>query len=212
MLLSKYKINIFTKKILVDRKLSSASIKISNFLLMKKFSLLLFPLLLFVTPSLGVQTKDGTVYFAQPPRLVKAVTTRSETYVWGATYYFTLNLLPDAGVPLKQVTISKTEGPDNIRYNSKKIIAFKGTHRNKGQQLTVEEVGIDKKTNTISVFFNPAVPPGTTFTIGLRPVRTPISGGVYLFGVTAFPVGEKPYGYFLGYGRLHFYDGSDNYD
>ena len=119
--------------------------------MMKKFSFLLLPLLLFVTPSLGIQAKDGTVYFAQPPRLVKAVTTRSETYVWGATYYFTFNLLPDAGVPLRQITIRKTEGPDNVRYNPKKIIAFEGTHRNKGQQLTVEEVAIDKKTNTISV-------------------------------------------------------------
>jgi len=179
---------------------------------MKKFSFLLLPFLLFVTPTFGIQTKDGTVYFAQPPRLVKTVTTRSETYVWSATYYFTLNLLPDAGVPLKQVTISKTSGPDNIRYNPKKIIAFEGTHRNKGQQLTVEEVAIDKKTNTISVIFNPPVPPGKTFTIGLRPVRTPRYGGVYLFGVTAFPVGEKPFGYFLGYGRLHFYDGSDSYN
>ncbi|MEM1168530.1 MAG: DUF2808 domain-containing protein [Cyanobacteria bacterium P01_H01_bin.35] len=179
---------------------------------MKNFPLFLLPFLLFVTPSLGIQTKDGTVYFAQPPRLVKAVTTRSETYVWSATYYFTLKLLPDAGVPLKQVTISKTEGSDNIRYNPKKVIAFEGTHRDKGQPLTVEEVVIDKKTNTISVILNPPVPPGTTFTIGLRPVRTPRYGGIYLFGVTAFPVGEKPYGHFLGYGRLHFYDGSDSYD
>ena len=150
---------------------------------MKKCSLFLLPFLLFVTPTLGIQTKDGTVYFAQPPRLVKAVTTRSETYVWSATYYFTLNLLPDAGVPLKQVTISKTTGPDNIRYNPEKIIAFEGTHRNKGEQLTVEEVAIDKKTNSISVIFNPPVPPGKTFTIGLRPVRTPRYGGVY------FPLG-----------------------
>ncbi|MDY7007176.1 MAG: DUF2808 domain-containing protein [Cyanobacteriota bacterium] len=70
-----------------------------------------------MTPTLAIQTKDGTVYFAQPPRLIKAVTTRSETYVWSATYYFTLSLLSDAGVSLERVTITKTEGPGNIRYN-----------------------------------------------------------------------------------------------
>ena len=179
---------------------------------MKKFSFLLVPFLLFATPSLGIETRDGKVYFAQPPRLVKAVTTRSETYVWGATYYFTLNLLPDAGVPLKQVTISNNDSLGNIRYNPKKIIAFEGTHRKKGEQLNVEDVVIDKKTNSVSVIFNPPIPPGKTFTIGLPPVRTPGYGGVYLFGVTAFPVGEKSYPYFLGYGRLHFYSGSDRYD
>ncbi|MGK7919627.1 MAG: DUF2808 domain-containing protein [Trichodesmium sp.] len=179
---------------------------------MKNLYLFLLSFFLFLTPSLAIETKDGTVYFAQPPRLITAVTTRSETYVWSATYYFTLSLLPDAGVPLKQVKISKTEGSSNIRYNPDKIIAFEGTHRNKGQQLTVEEVTVDKKTDTISVIFNPPVPPGKTFTIGLRPVRTPRYGGIYLFGVTAFPAGEKPHGHFLGYGRLHFYDGSDSYD
>nr|WP_199755917.1 DUF2808 domain-containing protein [Chroococcidiopsis cubana] len=45
--------------------------------------------------------------------------------------------------------------------------------------------------------------PGTTVTVALRAKRNP-SGGIYLFGVTAFPTGEKSSGQFLGYGRLHF--------
>ncbi|NEP86539.1 MAG: DUF2808 domain-containing protein [Okeania sp. SIO2C2] len=179
---------------------------------LKIFSFFFIVCYFLVTPTLAIQTKDGTVYFAQPPRLVKAVTTRSETYVWSATYYFTLSLLPDARVPLERVTITKTEGSGNIRYNPKKIIAFEGTHRQKGQQLAVEEVAVVRETNTVSVTFNPPVPPGKTFTIGLRPVRTPKYGGIYLFGVTAFPVGEKSSGHFLGYGRLHFYDSSNSYD
>ncbi|MGB3512265.1 MAG: DUF2808 domain-containing protein [Microcoleaceae cyanobacterium] len=179
---------------------------------MKIFSFFLILSSLFLTPTLAIQLRDGTVYFAQPPRLVKAVTTRSETYVWNAKYYFTLSLSPDAGVPLKRVTITKSEGGGNIRYNPDKTIAFEGTHRDQGQQLTVEKVAIADETNTVSVTFNPPVPPGKTVTIGLRPVRTPKYGGIYLFGVTAFPAGEKSHGHFLGYGRLHFYDGSDNYD
>lgn len=37
--------------------------------------------------------------------------------------------------------------------------------------------------------------------------------GVYLFGVTAFPAGEKSHGQFIGFGRLHFYnDGGSDID
>ncbi|MDJ0552896.1 MAG: DUF2808 domain-containing protein [Microcoleaceae cyanobacterium MO_207.B10] len=162
--------------------------------------------------TLAIELQDGTVYFAEPPRLVKAVTTRSETYVWSATYYFTLSLSPDAGVPLERVSITKTEGGGKIRYNPDQTIAFEGTHRDKGQKLTVGEVAIAEDADTVSVTFNPPLAPGQTVTIGLRPVRTPKYGGIYLFGVTAFPAGEKSHGHFLGYGRLHFYDGSDHYD
>ncbi|HEY9294790.1 MAG TPA: DUF2808 domain-containing protein [Phormidium sp.] len=42
--------------------------------------------------------------------------------------------------------------------------------------------------------------------MALDPVRNPCFSGVYLFGVTAFPQGEKAHGQFLGFGRFHFYD------
>jgi len=42
-------------------------------------------------------------------------------------------------------------------------------------------------------------------------VRNPCYGGAYLFGLTAFPQGEVPHGQFLGYGRIHFYQGESLY-
>jgi hypothetical protein len=33
--------------------------------------------------------------------------------------------------------------------------------------------------------------------------HNPIGGGVYLFGVTAYPMGDHSSGMFLGYGRFH---------
>ncbi|MGB3642285.1 MAG: DUF2808 domain-containing protein, partial [Rivularia sp. (in: cyanobacteria)] len=68
--------------------------------------------------------------------------------------------------------------------------------------LQITEKRDDK---TVSLTFNPPVEPGKTITIALKQIRNPSSEGVYLFGVTAFPVGEKSHGQFLGYGRLHFY-------
>lgn len=53
---------------------------------------------------------------------------------------------------------------------------------------------------------------GIIFIIGLCLVWIFRYGGVYLFGVIVFFVGEKFYGYFFGYGRFYFYDGFDNYD
>ena len=59
------------------------------------------------------------------------------------------------------------------------------------------------KPGEATIAFDPPVSPGTTVTVALRAKRNP-SGGVYLFGVTAFPAGERSWGQFLGYGRLHF--------
>lgn len=156
-------------------------------------------------PATAIQLADGTVYFAQPPRLVKATTTFNNVNAWGATYYFTLTVPQKAGEPLQKVTIIQREGGDNIRFDLKDSRAFVGTRNHKGARLTLGEVTRERKTQTVSLTFNPPVPPGKTVTIGLRPVRNPLFSGVYLFGVTAFPLGEKAHGQFLGFGRLHFY-------
>lgn len=160
-----------------------------------------------VTPQTqAVQLADGTVSFEKPPNLINVTTTYNETDVWGATYYFTLKLPENAGEPLGRVTINQRQGLDDIRFKLEDSRAFEGTPRKKGEKLTLKEVTKNVETNTISVTFDPPVMPGKTVTIGLSPVRNPWSSGVYIFGVTAFPAGEKPYGLYLGVGRLQFYD------
>ncbi|RCJ41271.1 hypothetical protein A6770_09365 [Nostoc minutum NIES-26] len=172
-------------------------------------------------PSSAIQLQDGTVYFAQPPRLVGAVTTYNDVYVWGATYYFTVSLPENAGEPLQKITINQREGVDYIRFDLQKSFAFEGTRSDKGQKVGLKDATSDaswqaaslreasptrlRKTKTVSLTFDPVVSPGTTITIGLKPVQNPTVAGVYLFGVTAFPAGEKSHGQFLGFGRLQFY-------
>ena len=156
----------------------------------------------------AIQLRDGTVYFAYPPRLVKATATYNSAGVWGlATYYFTFSLPQNAGEPLGRVTITQQLGADNIHFDLEDSRAFVGTRNRKGPRLTLGEVTRDGEKKTVSVTFEPPVTPGKTVTIGLRPVRNPRVPGVYLFGVTAFPVGEKSHGQFVGYGRIHFYGG-----
>lgn len=157
----------------------------------------------------AIRLADGTVYFAQPPSLVSATTSFNDVYSWAATYYFTLSVPENAGEPLQRVTIAQDEGPDDIYFDLKESRAYEGTRRKKGKRITLGAVMQDNGKRTLSIAFDPPVPPGTTLTIALEPYQNPRIGGVYLFGVTAFPAGEKTHGQFLGFGRLHFYENFD---
>lgn len=163
-----------------------------------------------LTPSAqAVQLADRTVYFNHPPRLLEATTTEKGVRVFGAKYYFTLSVPADAGEPLQRVTIAQREAVDQVRFSLDKTQAF--ADRDREQGLSLGEVTADQDAQTVSVVFNPPVQPGKTVTIRLRPRRNPDIGGVYLFGVTAFPQGKKAHGQFLGFGRLHFYNSSGGF-
>jgi hypothetical protein len=153
----------------------------------------------------AVKLQDGRIYFVQPPDLVAATTTFNSVKEWGATYYFTIAIPEKAGEPLQRVTIKQQEGADNIRYRLKKSRAFEGTRHDRGTPIKLGEVTSDRDNQTIVVNFEQPIPPGKTITIGLKPAENPFNSGVYLFGVTAFPAGEKSHGQFIGFGRLHFY-------
>ena len=182
--------------------------------IMMRFTNVLGVMLLFSTAiwgakcqqSLAIQLADGTVYFAEPPSLDKATTTFRAPAV-PATYYFTLSLPGNAGEPLQRVTFTQHQGIEDIKFDLKRTNA-EATLSDSRQQLTLGEVIRNRKTKTVSVTFNPPVPPGRWVKIGLRSVSNPLYGGIYLFGVTAFPRGEKSHGQFLGFGRLQFFSQS----
>jgi hypothetical protein len=166
----------------------------------------------------AVQLRDGKVYFVEPPKLVSATTTYKDVNFWGATYYFTINVPENAGESLQKVTIAQREGAENLRYNLNDTRAFEGTsdaygglRLRKESRLTLGAVTDERETRTVTVNFEPPVTPGQTVTIALRPVSNPSFSGVYLLGVTAFPVGEKSHGQFLGFGRFQFYSNRGNW-
>lgn len=159
-------------------------------------------------PAQAVQIR-GTNYFTSPPRLVGASTTQNYVYAWSATYYFTLDVPENSGEPLQKVTIAQNEGIDRVRFNLKDTEAFDGDRRSR-TKLGLGEVTQDPKTKAITVNFNPPVPSGKRVTIALAPYQNPSTGGVYLFGVTAFPPGEPAYGQFLGFGRISIYQSGND--
>lgn len=158
--------------------------------------------------ALSEQLADGTVFFAQVPRLVKATTTVNGVSVLGTTYYFTFTLPEGAGEPLQRLTFNQVEGLDQISLNLKQTRAF--ADRRYRQPIPLGEITTDPQ-GLVSVSFDPPVSPGQTVVVGLQSHRNPRNSGVYLFGVTAFPAGEQAYGQFLGYGRLSFYNGSSSF-
>ncbi|HLP87411.1 MAG TPA: DUF2808 domain-containing protein [Nostocaceae cyanobacterium] len=153
------------------------------------------------TKTLAIQLQDGTVYFAQPPRLMKVTTSYNTVGVWGATYYFTINIPENAGEPLQAITINQHEGVDFVYFDLNNSFVVDEQQ----QKFKLNNITSDRKTKTVSITFEQPITPGKTITIALRPVRNPLVEGVYLFGVTAYPRGEKAHKQFLGFGRLHFY-------
>ncbi|MGD1912903.1 MAG: DUF2808 domain-containing protein [Rivularia sp. (in: cyanobacteria)] len=159
---------------------------------------------LIVRTARSVELQDGKVYFRQPPRLLKAVTTFDSVNVWSATYYFTVKLPTYAGEPLQKITINQHSGLDDINFDLRDSFAMIGVRKREKEKLKVE-ITSKPSAKTVTLIFNPPVSPGKTITIALKPTKNPAAEGIYLFGVTAFPAGEQSHGQFLGYGRLHFY-------
>lgn len=166
----------------------------------------------FLAPSAeAVQLRDGKTYFVQLPFLLGAETTVNRIYSWSATYYFEIALPQNMGEPLQKLEIYQTEGFDSIDFFSNETSAYL-------QVPSGDHIPVSSKTdilpsqshNKVTITFEPPISAhnqlNSKLIVGLRPVRNPRYEGVYLFGVTAFPQGDRPNSQFLGYGRLSFYD------
>jgi hypothetical protein len=152
-------------------------------------------------------------FFLSPPRLVDAETTFSRVAYSNAIYFFIVEIPDNAGSPLQQLQIAQRDASTHARrveYELEDTQAFFGTPDDRGDDLNLSNTQYDRQSQTLTVRFEPPIPPGTILTLRLRPERNPRMSGVYLFGVTAYPTGTpergQERGQFLGYGRLHFYD------
>ena len=164
--------------------------------------------LMSVSPAIAGQLRNGQTFFDHPPQLIRAATTSQASYT-PSTYQFTLQVPANAGEPLGAVRVAQVENLDKIAFDTNRSAAFIGDSFAGGETLPLASIGGDQpnKTNEVTVVFDPPVQPGQTITVELRAIRNP-NGGIYLFGVTAFPAGQNGLGQFLGHGRLHFESGS----
>jgi hypothetical protein len=164
---------------------------------------------LFTLPVTAEQLNDGRTFFDRSPKLVKATTSNPATQ-FSSVYTFTLTVPADVGQPLQAVTITQNHVNEKIEFDLNKSVAFAGHRYGVGERLPLASVGGFEPDNsqTATIVFNQPIEPGTTVTIALHARRNPNRGGTYLFGVTAYPVGESANGLFLGHGRLTFYENS----
>ncbi|WP_277620411.1 DUF2808 domain-containing protein [Rippkaea orientalis] len=102
-------------------------------------------------------------------------------------------------------------GVEIIKFDLEETMAFEGEPINRGQSLTISRTKQNLDNNEISIILDPLLPPGTTFTIALKPKQNPQEPGIYHFTINAYPQGENPQGLYLGFGRLPFYHQGDRF-
>lgn len=139
---------------------------------------------------------EGTTSFTKSPLLVRTIASHS-TANNPSIYQFTIEVPDNAGQALKSVTISPKENAEKINFDVSRSKILIGDSEVNQAQLSMNK-------NDITFVFDEPVEPGNTVTVSLNAKRNPRGGGVYLFGVTAFPEGENSPGLYLGSGRLHF--------
>ncbi|MCY6488917.1 MULTISPECIES: DUF2808 domain-containing protein [Leptolyngbya] len=146
----------------------------------------------------------GRSYFERAPHLVRTAASNVLAHTPSA-YEFTIQVPSDAGAALQTVRIAQEENLDRVSFDPSQSRAFLGDHMARGQSVSLAAIGGERPNNKseTTVTFNPPIQPGQTVTVVLDATANPWQGGVYLFGVTAYPEGDQASGLFLGYGRIH---------
>jgi hypothetical protein len=179
----------------------------SQFLFSKSCALSISSLLL--STVLGVSAPIAAVQASEPnfvhsPQLIRS--TSSSSYPGtSAPYQFTLKVPENAGAPLKAVSIKQALSPEMIYFDPSQTRASQGERFAKGAVIPLASIGGEEPADgEVTVVFDQPVQPGSTVTIALNAAQNPELGGTYLFGVTAYSVGDPTHGIPLGYGRLRF--------
>lgn len=160
-------------------------------------------------PTLAGQLANGQTFFEQPPVIVR-VNSSQPAVNTPSTYEFTLTVPEKAGAPLQAVTISQAVNPERIQFDVSDSRAFAGNKFARGPELALANVGGSAPSSAegVTIVFEQPVQPGSTVTIALDVDLNPTVGGNYLFGITAYPVGENGLGQFLGYRPVTLYSNS----
>lgn len=146
----------------------------------------------------------GRSYFDHSPHLVRTAASNVLAHTPSA-YEFTIQVPSDAGAALQTVRIVQEQNLDRVSFDPAQSRAFLGDNIAREQSVSLAAIGgeLPQNRNEATVTFNPPIQPGQTVTVVLDATANPWNGGVYLFGVTAYPEGDQSSGLFLGYGRIH---------
>jgi Protein of unknown function (DUF2808) len=161
-----------------------------------------------IPTSLAAAEMNGSsMTTVEAPHLLKVSGLHLEAAGVG-TFYFTISVPVSYGKSLEAIRISQIpEGNRLISFdaNQSKVVVGQQMARN-SEVIPLSAIGgpEDEKTGAVTLAFAQPVMPGTTFTVAVEAERNPIHGGIYQFGVTAYPVGDSTTGQYLGTGRVTF--------
>jgi hypothetical protein len=156
------------------------------------------------------QFPGGQSFFDHAPRLVRTAASFHSVNT-PSTYQFTVKVPEDAGANLQALKIAQDQETYNVSFDPNQSTAFLGNSFAGGPKVPLASIGgeMPAGSDAVTVVFDPPIAPGQTVTVSLQANRNPQDGGVYLFGVTAFPEGESNRGgLFLGYGQVNVYENS----
>jgi hypothetical protein len=144
---------------------------------------------------------EETSFFRKSPRLIRAATTfRNPRAI--ATYFFEIKMPEDASDSLQSVVINQQKNSETIKFFPDQTKAFIDNNQQESIPITAElERNEDK--NQLKILLKQPVKPGDILTLAIR-AKNPLYGGIYQFGVTAYPQGNNPQPLYLGIGRIHF--------
>lgn len=146
------------------------------------------------------QFADGTVFFNQIPQFLGAKTYDPITFTFRPKYYFTLAVPATSLVPLSRVQLKQISGNSTIEFlPGLNQALIKGS----SSPIAITQVP-NTPARTNEFLLEPAIQSGQEVTLILTATRNPTVPGVYLFGVTVYPLGEKVIGNMTGTARLQF--------
>jgi len=175
-----------------------------RYFLFSLFYCLLLPLI-FSVDKVGLNPvfAQEISFFRTSPRLVRSHSTFTFPNAI-STYIFEIEIPKEAENSLNKIIINQQQNTETINFFPDKTKAF---IINNNQQILIDNVkttnNIDDNKNEIIIELNPSIPAGNRVKLEVK-ARNPLYGGIYQFGVTAYPQGENSRSLYLGIARFHF--------
>lgn len=174
------------------------------YFLFSLFYSLLLPLI-FSVDKVGLNPvfAQEISFFRTSPRLVRSHSTFTFPNAI-STYIFEIEIPKDAENSLHKVIINQQINTETINFFPENIRASIMGNNYQNQPVNVETtINIVGDKNEIIIKLEPSIPAGNRVKLEVK-ARNPLYGGIYQFGVTAYPQGENSRSLYLGIARFHF--------
>jgi hypothetical protein len=158
-----------------------------------------------LVPSQSIQAREitnGQKTFIRLPRLISSAAIFPQQNSSISRYQFTIEVPENAGEALKAIKITQKKNLETVVFNQNKTRAVEGNNI-KGREISLATMGEESQPGETTVVFNKPIEPGNTVTISVKPKQNPFVGGVYLFGITAYPTGNNSVETYLGSVRIN---------